>query len=364
MDQKSTKELQNQMCAGAWNLLHNCANLQSDEKLLLVCEDPLLGWYDQKVTDIIKTAAEKFGPIPTVFKVGEPGNKAVPGLSDAINAHDCIIYLARLGDQSRFDEIAPGKRSVMCYIRDAEMLASPFCQTTYQAIKALKNAIDEILISAEKIEITCPNGTRFIGVTKVENRMKKTDVSVFRFPLGVPQPITAAHFSGQVALSRYLTPTGSKVYEPASVPLSKTALAHITNGRITGFSGEENDLETIQSHYKYVSDQFNIDRNTVHSWHAGIHPACVYTADAADNPDRWSNTVFGNPRILHFHTCGDYAPAEISWMIIDQTVSIDGCTLWDRGKLCPEKFKSTAACLEKWPQLKALFLHPAQEIGC
>ncbi len=364
MRQKITKKLQTQMCAGTWNLLHNCANLQPDEKLLLVCEDPMLGWYDQKVADIIASAIKEFGPTPTIFKVGEPSNKAVAGLSDAIEAHDCIIYLARLGDQSRFDEIAAGKRSVMCYIRDADMLASPFCQATYQAIKALKSAIDKVLLSAKTIKITCPNGTDLIGMTKAGNRMEKRDVSVFRFPLGVPQPITAAHFSGQVALSRYLTPTGSMVYEPASVPLSKTTIAHIANGRITGFDGEKNDVAVIQAHYKDISDQFGIDRNIVHSWHAGIHPACVYTANAADNPDRWSNTVFGNPRILHFHTCGDYAPAEISWIIIDQTVTIDGCPLWKHGRLCPEKFKKTAYCLEKWPQLKALFAHPAQEIGC
>ena len=35
----------------------------------------------------------------------------------------------------------------------------------------------------------------------------------------VPTPVSAKKFSGKVVLTKYLTPSGSKVYEPASLAL-------------------------------------------------------------------------------------------------------------------------------------------------
>ncbi len=56
MEKKLEKAIQSQICTGTWNLLHNCADLQPGEKLLLVCEDSSLGWYDRKVAEIIEDA--------------------------------------------------------------------------------------------------------------------------------------------------------------------------------------------------------------------------------------------------------------------------------------------------------------------
>ena len=43
--------------------------------------------------------------------------------------------------------------------------------------------------------------------------------------------------------------------------------------------------------------------------------------------------VYGHPRHLHFHTCGDYAPGEISWHLLDATIAFDGEVLWRDGRL-------------------------------
>ena len=123
------------------------------------------------------------------------------------------------------------------------------------------------------------------------------------------------------------------------------------------------EVDRVREHYHRVSHQFGIDGNVVHSWHAGIHPGCSYTSQASQNPDRWSNTVFTNPRFLHFHTCGNYAPGEICWMLLDHTIAIDGKKLWDRGRLYPEIFPQTKTCIERWPELNALFANPSDEIG-
>ena len=82
-----------------------------------------------------------------------------------------------------------------------------------------------------------PLGTHLTGDTSQTVWEETGDVSVKRFPLGVPQPIGAASFSGQVALSRYLTTTGCKVYTPDHAALDGIAFAHVENGRIKEFTG-------------------------------------------------------------------------------------------------------------------------------
>ena len=137
----------------------------------------------------------------------------------------------------------------------------------------------------------------------------------------------------------------------------------VENGIIVDFSGDREQVAKIRLHYNMVANKFGIERDIVHSWHAGIHPGCNYLEKASDNPDRWSNSVFTNPRFLHFHTCGNYAPAEICWMVLDHTICVDGTNLWQNGRLCLENFTNTNACLTKWPQLKEYFANPAQNVG-
>ena len=88
-----------------------------------------------------------------------------------------------------------------------------------------------------------------------------------------------------------------------------------------------------------------------------------YDSLASINPVRWSQTVFSNPRILHFHTCGLGPPGEICWMIIDPTITIDGVNLWENGRLCPERFRQTREVLELDSDLAIAFLSPVDAIG-
>ncbi len=348
---------------GAHNLLVNCAELQPDESLLILCEDPALGWYDAAAPQAIAGYARAMGIEPTLMAVGCPQNEPDPAIGAAINAHDCTRYFARLGDQRRLADLPEGKRSVMCYIRDIGMLASPAGTLPYGAFKDLKRAVDQVLVTASQISIVCPLGTQYSGQASQQNRKARVDVSVRRFPLGVHMPICASRFSGRVALSEYLTPTGSKCYDPPSVPLDGVSFAQVRQGRIVGFLGQPDQVEKIERHYDMVAVKFGIDRDVVHSWHGGIHPGVSYAFAASEDADRWSNTVFINPRVLHFHTCGAYAPAEISWMIFDATVLLDGAALWQDGQLQPRTFGPIRDVLENWPELAPYFSEPAQEIG-
>tara|TARA_B100000214_G_C23830742_1_gene564047 strand:- start:214 stop:828 length:615 start_codon:yes stop_codon:yes gene_type:complete len=189
------------------------------------------------------------------------------------------------------------------------------------------------------------------------------DVSVERFPLGVSQPVLCNSFTGRVALTRYLTPTGSSVYQPATLSIPKIVYAEVEKGQIVRFSGDKDTVTKVNKHYAHVAKLFGIDGSIVHSFHAGIHPGASYLYSASENPDRWSNNVFTNPKFLHFHTCGAYAPGEICWMILNPTINIDGNNLWEQGQLKTERFEKTRACLDEWPELISLFKHPSNEIG-
>ncbi|MBI1386566.1 MAG: hypothetical protein GC150_16790 [Rhizobiales bacterium] len=346
---------------GARNLLLDCAGLAPGERLLLVHERPDLGWYDRGAADALADAARRIGAEVSMVEVDGPANAPSPSLAAAMARNDVTVFLARIGDQGRFDAVPAGQRRVMSYARTAAQLASAFGTTPYAATKALKEAVDDILLSARHIEITCPDGTAVSGTPPLA--VPRADVTVRRFPLGVPQPVSARGFSGRVALRDYLTPTGSRVYEPACIPLEATVHAHFEAGRLDRLSGPAGVVALIEEHYEHVAGLFGIDRAVVHSWHAGFHPACGFSGRPADDPDLWSNSVFNSPRALHFHTCGDYAPGEICWLVPQPTVTVDGTALWQDGRLHAERFEPTARCLEVHPALQELFSSPPAPIS-
>jgi hypothetical protein len=348
---------------GARNILINCGDLGVGESLLIIHERPDLGWYDSEAPLAVAAEARNMGLSPTLLDVGEPSNDRDPRVIEAMAGHDCTIFFARIGDQDRFAEPEPGKKIVMCYIRDIEMLASSYAGAHHHAFVDLKKAVNAVLLGAGRIEITCPLGTALSGDVGGGTGDDGGDVGVRRFPLGVPQPVGAAEFSGSVAIARFLTPTGSRVYDPASIVIEETIFADVGAGRIDGFRGDPAVVGRVRDHYRMVADLFGIDGDVLHSWHAGIHPGAAYTADAADNPDRWSNTIFTNPRFLHIHTCGAYAPGEICWMVLDPTVTVDGETLWENGRLELGHFPRTRQCLERWPELADLVANPSDLIG-
>jgi hypothetical protein len=348
---------------GARNLLVNCADLRSDETLLIVCEDPNLGWYDNETAQAVANEARTLGLTPTLLDVGAPENSRNSNVTKAIEAHTCTIFLSRMGDQDRFADPMPGKKIVMSYARDRAELASTYGRANHRAFLQLKAAVNEILLSGETVHITCPLGTDISGNISKTEKEGPGDVSVRRFPMGVPQPLDASQMSGQVALARYLTPTGSNTYDPASLEIDSTVIAEVSMGRVKDLQGKPKDIGRIRRHYQMVASLFAIDGDVVHSFHAGIHPGSAYAKDVAEDPDRWSNSAFTNPRVLHFHTCGDYPPGEICWMVIDHTLTIDGKALWENGRLCVNAFDETASCLDDWPELRPLFASPSNAIG-
>ena len=352
-----------QLAAGARNLLLNCAGLKARDRLLIVHEDPSLGWYDKAAPLALGTEAEAMGISTAFVEVGGPEDDESSLTADRASADcDCVVYMARIGDLDRFEVGADNKIRIMCYARDADALASAYGRTHHDAMLELKDAVNDVLLGADRIEVSCPLGTDF-SCDITDQAREFGDVAVQRFPVGVPQAILAEGLNGRVALARYLTPTGNRSYEPASLAFDEIVFANVKMGRIKGYEGDTATVADVECHYKIVSDIFGIDPECVHSWHAGIHAGAAFNKPAADDPDRWSNNVFTNPRFLHIHTCGAYAPGEICWMVLDPTVSVEGKNLWQDGRLCLEEFAPLRQAAQKWPILSDLMANPSDEIG-
>ncbi len=348
---------------GALKLLRDCVCAQSGERLLIVSEPEDSAFYDAVAPKMVAKAGRELGL--TVYEmqsrasIQNESDKAI--LLDSLRGFDHIVFFSRVGDQIRFEGQQCMPPATMCYTLNERALQSDFGTACHHGLSEIKTAIDSTFEMAESVRITCPQGTDISG--RPVFTADPVEVSVKRFPLLVPRPVPAQGMAGRVVLSRFLIGTGSRYYDPYFLALPEKVVAEVENNAITGFEGNSEAVERVRAHYLSVSEQLSIAPWYVDSWHAGIHPGCQFEADAQSDIMRWSSTAFGNPRILHFHTCGEYAPGEISWNILDPTVVVDGVALWEDGQLHPERLDGVASILERHPRLAKLFANPARAIG-
>ena len=346
---------------GARNLLLNCAQAKAGDRLLIAFESPDFGYFDRDAVSVVSQAARSLGINVDAVDVGfNPDNPHLPEhLLNRFEAADIILFLARLGDQLRFSEMPQGKKIIVSFALSQELFGSGFANGHHDAFMQIKSGINHVLDLADEVHITCPLGTDVRGRPEM-NLNADGDTSILRFPMSVFTPCPASTFSGRVAL-KFLTGTGSKYYDDYTLEFDQTVFAVMESGRLVRFEGPEAAL--AEAHYDRVAMQFGIDRNFVHSWHAGIHPGCGYPWDMRANYERWGGSAFGNPRILHFHTCGAYAPGEISWNVVDPTIEIDGLAFWEHGMFRAEHLPGGSEILAKYPCAAQLFEYPDTDIG-
>lgn len=349
---------------GAFNLLKRCAYAKEGDRLLIACEAPDIGYYGAGIVGCVHDVAISLGLGVDVVDVGFNPDK--PHLSHELLSRfeqaDIILFLARLGDQLRFSDMPKGKRIIVSYAVNLSQFGSAFAAVNYEAFKAIKTAINRALDESEVVHLTCPAGSDVVGSPEM-NLTESGDTSIIRFPLLVHAPVPAHTFSGRIAMPGFLTGTGSRYYEPYTVCFSGPVFAVMADGRLSGFEGAPQDVAIANGHYDKVAEAFGIDRDFVHSWHAGMHPGSSYPWPAAENYERWSGAAFGNPRLMHFHTCGAFAPGEISWNIVDPTIVIDDVAVWDSGVLHLDRLPGGPEILESFPDARAAFTNPAREIG-
>ena len=353
-----------QFKAGVRNLLFNCGGCTPGQTLLIIHENTKETYFEPELALAISNAAKDLGLVtefheaPVVNDISTPD----PDLTARILNADKTLYLARMGDQIRFQPSGAAGSQIVSYALDRDMLASNFGNADYRAFVALKDLINQAVSSAKEIHVTCPAGTDFKG-GNVTYAKEGSDVTIKRFPLSVFAPAPAKGFKGRIAQVGFLVGTGSRYYHPYACELTDTLFVDFEDTRITGFDGNAKDVAAAKAHYERVGKEFGIDPYFVHSWHAGIHPGCDYKLPAAEYFERWSSGAFGNPRMLHFHTCGEYPPGEISLNVVDPTVRLDGVAVWENGVLHPERIPGGADVLDTYPCAARAFNEPASSIG-
>lgn len=350
--------------AGARNLILNCAEVDSDTKVLIISEPPGTGYYDDKIGPGVAAVAEGIaGAVELLELPFDPvARDPDPDLSKRMDAADRVIFFARLGDQLRFRPSMGGKFSVMSYALDSDMLASSFGRIPHQAMTELRSLLNTALAAASEIRVTCPAGTDFSGPGALFPEVGG-ETYVRRFPVSVFSPIPAAGFVGRIAQNGFLCGTGSQTYEPPACEIAETLIVEFDGNHIKNFEGTKSDIASASDHYSHVAEMFGLEKDFIHSWHAGIHPALSYPLTANADFDRWSGGAFGNPRLMHFHTCGAQPPGEISLNIVDPTIRLDGVAVWENGRLHPDRVPGGSDFLEAFPELAAQFKNPAIEIG-
>ncbi|MEM7718017.1 MAG: hypothetical protein AAF222_02345 [Pseudomonadota bacterium] len=354
----------NDPSAGARNLLLNCAGCQPGDRVLIVFEAEEHGYFDRDVLHTVQREALRLGLEVSSFDVGfKPTRNRLPSaLTKRLGLYDVVLFLARLGDQLRFSNLPKGPKFIVCFASNRYLLGSRFGRANYDALCRVKQAIDSAIHSAQHVTLRCPNGTQVTGHVR-DKSVAPQDTTALRFPMSVFSPVAANAFSGQVALGGFLTGTGSSYYDDYSVEFEGPVFAEVKAGRLVAFHGAPSDVSRANAQYDRVSETFGLDRNCVHSWHAGIHPGCGFPWDLRRNYELWGGAAFGNPRVLHFHTCGADAPGEISWNVFDPTIEVDGVCVWENGRLQIERLTNGCDILDDFPGLRPLFADPDRNIG-
>ena len=365
----SYDDLTSPLNRGLSNMLEDAIQIQPGVKVLVAYEDASLGWYDGELKDrVIEYCRVTLGVEVDSVEVGPPANTPSAPLEERLQAQsfDWVIFLARLGDQGRFDEDRDGPRKLMVYTRRVSQLESTFGTVSQAAMLSLKSVVDGLIARAKTTTISCPHGTQLISGYNAEVSRSNLnegqgesgaskDVTVVRFPAAVSTPVSAKDFSGQVVLRHGLTSTGSRVYDPPNLPIGKPVTVHVVNGRIDRFEGQDQDVQGVREHYERVASRFGIEPMIVDSWHQGLHPGTDASPDPADDLCLWGETLFTSPQYLHFHTCGEYPPGEICWMVEFPTLTLDGRKLYEDGRIRVDAFEEFMPCLDQHPELRGLF---------
>ncbi len=334
----SPDALDARVALGCRNLLEQCMGLSAGEKVLLICEDAALDHFDPQVAECVGAQAEGMGA--QVFYLKTPrvkGPEDFPEvITGAMERADHTVFFSRIGDQLRFDALPGAGTKTMTYVLDRDALASDFAGLPHELMLRLRQKLHEIMDGGVDWRVTCPLGTDVSGHEAAkppsEEKSSKQDFSLRLFPVTITRPLAGGSMNGRVALSRWITSTDTHLHDPDLVRFEGTVFANVAEGRITGFDGPPEAVRAIQGYYDMVSRDLNLDPAIVHSWHAGIHPKTYYNRPAADHPSRWGSVAYASPRHVHFHTCGDYAPGEIAWTVIDPTITYNGEVLWDGGR--------------------------------
>jgi hypothetical protein len=321
--------------AGALSLIKDAIGARAGDTLAIIAEDPRLGIYDAAVPECVADVAREMGVDVRIVPVGDHAglDEVPPEVTLALSECDHVLFQARLGDTLRFSAIPGGASKTMSYALDIGVLGGPACTVPHRVMERIRSAYDGVVNHARTWRVTCPLGTDISGTQDVRAVAagKAEDFTVTRYPVCAPRPLPCNTANGVIVVANWLMASGNRKYPDDELMLPKPIRAHIENGRIAELEGPGAVVDRVRTQYRRVGELFGLDPFVVHSWHAGMNPGTFYPVRAQSGLERWGKVAFANPRYLHFHTCGNYAPGEIAWTLFDASASFDGRDIWRDG---------------------------------
>lgn len=354
------------LAVGADNLLLGSVGVHPDQRMLVVEEPDDCTLFEKRLADFIVQRAGFHG-VTAVRRspalIADPRDFSRDTLQ-MMQEVDHTLFLSRLGDHCRFTDLDAPCSKTICYVRSLDMLGSAFAGTCNRLFHSLLERFESELFAAREWRIQCPLGTDIRGEFVWPDQGSEGNFSMNLFPVTTFRPVPCDTASGRVALSRWLMPGAAPKVDNAYMMLEETIVAEVSEGELTGFTGPIDTVNAAHRHYDHVAGTLGINRNRIHSWHAGLNPFTRFDGDLATDEGlaEWESISFASPRYLHFHTCGDIPPGEISWSLFNPTVQVDGETIWQDGQFLWLQRPDIRSLLDDTPGALSL-LEPSADIG-
>jgi hypothetical protein len=315
------------------NLLLHCAKIKPAQRVLFINETDSPS-VDRATVEAIAARARELGAeVSTIWASRVPGPDEIPEhIVAGISASDVTIISHNLGGLLRLRPIPGNGIAVHNYAGTDAILDSDWTRVPYELWEFVGGAIAGDLKQRTSWHITCPRGTDIRGTVPADN-LKNAYPNVFStrtFPIGTHQPFSASTANGTLALQWLVSSANHDIGD--GIKLDRPVVAEVRNGRIVDVSGRPADTSVARRFLENAGRLTNNDPYRLSSWHAGTNPQAFTAWSDVSHLARWQTLAHNNPRTLHFHVVGEATPGEISLPLIDPIVTLDGDTLWDRGR--------------------------------
>lgn len=322
--------------SGARNLLLQCADVKTGERLLLIGEKGLHPFFDYRLCDVVAEVARSLR-IETTVHLAVPGTDASEfpeSVSNAMQNADVTIFFSRLGDQVRFIDSAGPGRKIMTYTLTLDHLESKFSTFDFQLMKQIHDTLLEEVKASKTYLIESDNGTSLkANVSQISgsSQVVVSEFSLELFPVMIFPPLNFSNLNGQLVMEHFLLSSSTRTYEDSELHLDSPVTAVIEDSRMVDFKGNNQLIDKLKMQLIRAAAITGGDPYRLNSWHTGINPYTFYDSDPFSNLERWGTVAYGSPRYTHIHASGK-DPGDISIQLFDASITFDDKRFWEQGK--------------------------------
>ena len=308
--------------AGIENCVATCAGVERGQSVYIVTQEEAA---DPAVVEALtESARDRGGEVHVVSGPVIPRDRPEeipPAVLDAYRRADVLFAHYPSLKREALHPHFPGESRVRVpnRARTVSLMSSEWAGFPYSVQRALATTLDTLSAPGESWRITSPNGTDVRGSfgaresTVAQAYFVEDEGGRARrnFPGGVHSPVVAVATEG-VIVADHIAGFGGM---PESVRLE------LREGRVVSLRGGDPSMH----------EPLNRTDGFIDSWHAGVNPKTIVPLARADNPVQWYSYSHCSPMIVHFHVGRSHDPVDVA--CFDQTIEIDGRTVYDQGRL-------------------------------